>query len=65
MLIWKYFLYYIDEYMIIIRMYDTCVFFLQEDIDKWHAKYVSEVERIFNTYKTALPLYKDKELRIE
>jgi hypothetical protein len=38
---------------------------LQEDIDKWHSKYVSEVERIFNTYKKGLPLYKDKKILIE
>lgn len=47
------------------HFYCVILLHLQEDIDKWHAKYVSEVERIFNTYKKALPLYKDKVLNIE
>lgn len=36
-----------------------------EDIDKWHAKYVSEVERIFNKYKTSIPRYANKTLVLE
>lgn len=37
----------------------------QDDIDKWHAAYIAEVQRIFDTYKKGLPLYKDKILHIE
>lgn len=36
----------------------------QEDIDKWHAKYCTEVTRLFNTYKERVPLYKHKKLVI-
>ena len=36
-----------------------------EDIDKWHNKYISEVERIFNTYKVRIPSYANKTLVIE
>lgn len=35
-----------------------------EDIEKWHAKYVAEVRRIFETYKDRVPEYKDKTLKI-
>lgn len=36
----------------------------QEDIDKWHAKYCSEVQRLFDTYKEQVPEYKHKKLEI-
>eukprot|EP00904_Undaria_pinnatifida_P008005 jgi/Undpi1/4334/HiC_scaffold_17.g07700.m1 len=36
-----------------------------EDVDKYHAIYVKEVKRLFDTYKGRLPDYKDKELFIE
>jgi hypothetical protein len=36
-----------------------------EDVDKWHAKYVSEIQRIFETYKDRVPEYKSKMLIIE
>ncbi|CAM9430838.1 unnamed protein product [Scytosiphon promiscuus] len=36
-----------------------------EDVDKYHAVYVKEVKRLFDTYKVRLPDYKDKELIIE
>ena len=36
----------------------------QEDIDKWHAKYCSEVKRLFDTYKERVPEYKHKQLEI-
>lgn len=35
-----------------------------EDIDKWHAKYVAEVVRLFDTYKHLVPGYKDKQISI-
>mmetsp|Transcript_12418 Transcript_12418/g.18637 ORF Transcript_12418/g.18637 Transcript_12418/m.18637 type:complete len:325 (-) Transcript_12418:17-991(-) len=31
-----------------------------EEIDLWHEKYVSEVERIYNQYKVRVPEYKNK-----
>jgi len=34
------------------------------DIDKWHAKYCSEVTRLFDTYKERVPMYKHKKLII-
>ncbi|CAB1107369.1 unnamed protein product [Ectocarpus sp. CCAP 1310/34] len=37
----------------------------EEDVDKYHAVYVKEVKRIFDTYKTRLPDYKDKKIIIE
>lgn len=36
-----------------------------EDVDKWHSKYISEVTRMFNTYKDKVPEYKNKILTIE
>jgi hypothetical protein len=36
----------------------------QKDIDHWHAKYCSEVTRLFNTYKERVPDYKHKTLEI-
>jgi hypothetical protein len=36
-----------------------------EDINKWHGKYVTEVQRIFDTYKKRIPRYADKTLIIE
>mmetsp|Transcript_22506 Transcript_22506/g.35563 ORF Transcript_22506/g.35563 Transcript_22506/m.35563 type:complete len:310 (+) Transcript_22506:34-963(+) len=36
----------------------------QEDIDKWHAKYVGEVKRLFEKYKVTNPNYVNKELII-
>lgn len=36
-----------------------------EDIDKWHEKYVSEIKRIFDTYKIRVPRYANKTLIIE
>lgn len=35
-----------------------------EDISKWHAIYVKDVERIFETYKKRVPQYKNKKLVI-
>jgi 1-acyl-sn-glycerol-3-phosphate acyltransferase len=35
-----------------------------EDIDKWHAKYCHEVERLFEKYKEKVPEYKHKKLEI-
>jgi 2-acylglycerol O-acyltransferase 2 len=35
------------------------------DIDKWHAKYVDEVTRLFNQNKEKLPAYKHKKLYID
>jgi hypothetical protein len=37
----------------------------EEDVDKWHAKYVEEVRRIFDSNKHKVPLYKDKKLITE
>jgi len=37
----------------------------QEDIDKYHAVYVSEVQRIFDTYKHTNPDFVDKVLQFE
>ena len=34
----------------------------QEQIDEWHARYLAEVQRLFDTYKVFNPDYKDKEL---
>jgi 1-acyl-sn-glycerol-3-phosphate acyltransferase len=36
-----------------------------EDVDKYHAIYVKEVERIFETYKKRVPLYQNKKLVID
>ena len=36
----------------------------QEDIDKYHAKYCSEVSRLFEKYKEKVPEYKHKKLEI-
>jgi len=36
-----------------------------EEVDKYHAKYVAEIVRIFEKYKGRLPEYKNKELVIE
>jgi hypothetical protein len=36
----------------------------QEDIDKWHEKYCSEVTRLFDGYKEKIPAYKHKKLVI-
>lgn len=36
-----------------------------EDVDKHHAIYVKEVERIFETYKKRVPLYQNKKLVID
>ena len=36
----------------------------QEDIDKWHAKYCSEVARLYESYKEKVPEYKHKKLEI-
>ena len=36
----------------------------KEDIDKWHAFYVSELRRVFDTYKIEAPGYEDKVLEI-
>lgn len=36
-----------------------------EDINKWHAKYCEEVNRLFETYKEKVPMYKNKTLQIE
>ena len=36
-----------------------------DDINKWHGKYVSEVQRIFEKYKTRVPEYKNKKLLVE
>mmetsp|Transcript_3473 Transcript_3473/g.4329 ORF Transcript_3473/g.4329 Transcript_3473/m.4329 type:complete len:102 (+) Transcript_3473:1-306(+) len=35
-----------------------------EDIDKWHKKYMEEVQRLFDTYKGLRPDFKDKVLTI-
>jgi hypothetical protein len=35
-----------------------------EDINKWHAKYCSEVTRLFESYKEKMPAYKHKLLII-
>jgi hypothetical protein len=35
-----------------------------EDINKWHAKYCSEVTRLFESYKEKMPDYKHKKLVI-
>jgi len=35
------------------------------DINQWHAKYVSEVKRLYNENKERLPAYKHKELFID
>lgn len=35
-----------------------------EDVNKWHKKYIEEVTRLFETYKKKVPLYKDKKLII-
>lgn len=32
---------------------------------RWHAVYMKEVKRLFDTYKKHVPDYKDKELIIE
>ncbi len=37
----------------------------QEDIDKWHAKYMEEVARMFETYKGLSPAYANKEFHID
>lgn len=37
----------------------------EDDIEKWHAKYVSEVQRIFDKYKVLVPEYANKSLVIE
>lgn len=37
----------------------------EEDINKWHEKYVKEVQRIFETYKKRIPRYANKTLVIE
>jgi hypothetical protein len=36
-----------------------------EEINQWHEKYVSEVQRIFDAYKKRIPRYADKTLVIE
>lgn len=36
-----------------------------EDVDKWHGKYLAEVLRLFDTYKHKLPEYKSKQLYID
>jgi hypothetical protein len=36
----------------------------QQDIDKWHEKYLQEVRRLFDTYKEKVPEYKHKKLTI-
>lgn len=36
-----------------------------EDVNKYHAIYVTEVERIFETYKKRAPLYQNKKLVID
>jgi hypothetical protein len=36
-----------------------------EDVNKWHAKYVSEVTRLFEAHKSKVPLYKNKKLVVE
>jgi Diacylglycerol acyltransferase len=36
-----------------------------EDVNKWHAKYVEEVKRLFDTYKEKVPAYKHKKLFID
>jgi len=36
----------------------------QQDIDMYHAKYCSEVKRLFNQYKERVPKYKHKTLKI-
>lgn len=36
-----------------------------EDVDKWHKKYMDEISRIFEKYKHRVPHYADKELIIE
>jgi 2-acylglycerol O-acyltransferase 2 len=35
------------------------------DIDKWHAIYCGQVERLFEKYKEKVPAYKHKKLVIE
>jgi len=48
----------------------TCQFFGQiekptdEQIDEWHKKYTSELQRLFAAYKHVRPDYKNKDLRI-
>ena len=37
----------------------------KEDIDKYHALYVSELTRIFDKYKCEAPGYENKELELE
>ena len=37
----------------------------QEEIDKWHSKYVAEMDRLFNTYKHLREDYRNKVLRIQ
>ena len=37
----------------------------QQDIDHWHAIYVSEIKRIFDTYKSEAKGYENTELEIE
>ena len=37
----------------------------QSDIDHWHAVYVSEVKRIFDTYKSEAKGYENTELELE
>lgn len=37
----------------------------EDDINKYHSLYIKEVERIFETYKKRLPLYKNKRLVID
>jgi hypothetical protein len=35
-----------------------------EDIDKWHKKYVDEVQRLFETYKVLRPDFAQKTLKV-
>ena len=37
----------------------------QEDIDKWHTKYIDEMKRLFDTYKYLREDYRDKVLRVQ
>jgi hypothetical protein len=37
----------------------------QEDVDKWHAIYCDEVQKLFEMYKERVPMYKHKKLFVD
>lgn len=37
----------------------------EEDLNKWHQKYMDEVKRLFDTYKEKVPAYKHKTLHFD